>query len=211
MSAGGISSPQAVVAEPFCQAYMPLAVADAQGFTFIGRLVAQVGHRPRSARDHDVRRLIFHVQEVLADHGYPKSGNRMILRAGSPSTLFDEGCDRLYGFHVGARYLVSTSSLLSPVAGQTVAWQLDGRSAHVVVMYPQHDSASFRGFAAADTLGKALALMVPGDLPPTEMVTPVDEGAPMSDGQPATALFVAAAALGGFVAGSSVRRGIRKN
>lgn len=155
--------PGAVAAEPFCMAFMPDTVHDAQGYTFVGRLTSL-------ARDHPggARYLTFEVETVLADDGWrPKSGARMVLRAGSPLRLFDEGCDRPYGFTVGARYLYSTSSLLGQQAGFMVAWKLDGQTATLLEMYPQHGHGN-AAFAAAHTLASAAALMVPGaSLPPT--------------------------------------------
>jgi hypothetical protein len=156
-------TPQMVAAEPFCQAYMPNSPTDAMGFTFIG-IVTAVGPE----RAGGPTWLFFNVEDVLADHGLPNTGNNMVLRPGAPLKLLDQGCDRPYGFAVGERYLYSTSVLNDTHSGKMVAWHVKGDEAHVLIMYPQHLPENAAVFAAADTLEKAVKLIAPGaSLPPT--------------------------------------------
>jgi hypothetical protein len=192
--------PRPAAAEPSCEAFMPESPSDAQGFTFIGTVT---GIGPEHVGGS--RWLFFTVEYVLADHGLPNTGNNMILRAGEPVKLLDQGCDRPYGFAVGRRYLYSTSELDDTHAGKMVAWELNGLQARVLVTYPQNFPGNAAPFAAATTLAEAVKLIAPGaTLPPTTTVpVAVETGSPSE--QTLSTFFLGAAAAIGLYLGRRLR------
>ncbi len=152
-----LSVPGAAWAENACTQTNPLTAALVRGYAWSGTVLAY--HPP--ARYPDVGTLRFRVEQVYAD----ASGNEL-LRAGSTVTLPVASCETITRLHVGWRYLVSTSLITIADTTNTVAWQLDGTVASLVVMHPGRKVSD--QFQAGTTLAAAVAMVAPDFvLPPT--------------------------------------------
>jgi hypothetical protein len=150
-----IAGAEPALAENVCVSLMPSDVADVQGYTWVGTIT-----RTGST-------INFGVEHVYANHGAPGTSNMRKLESGSALDLPVEPCnDRLAGFAVGDRYLMTTSSLDTPTSDLSAAWRLVGERATFLLMHA--DKKFDTRLAAVKTLRDALALVAPdATLPPT--------------------------------------------
>ena len=115
------------------------------------------------------------------------------------------------GFEVGGRYLVSAASIFREGTPRptTAAWRLRGSDAEFVQgMY--RDARLWAGFAEADTLVEALAIVAPMAPPPTDTARTlaVSNSAP-HDASNGLAVWLALAAVVTLVLSARRRTGSR--
>lgn len=144
----------APAAAEVCPLAFPRRISDARGYTWIGT-VTDV----RQRKPGDIR-LTYYTFDV--EHVY--EGGR-VIRAGRPLTFYANAC-RGVELEKGTRYLYSTSDIEPAGTGWTLAWELHGSDAELVRWYDSR--VEDPRLARAHTLKEALALMVPGALPPTD-------------------------------------------
>ncbi|MBX3030952.1 MAG: hypothetical protein KF809_12390 [Chloroflexi bacterium] len=174
-----------------CAETLPRRVADARGYTWVGT-VTDV--RERKPGDFRLTYYTFDVERVYAGGGR--------ISADRSVTFYGEPCAPIV-LENGARYLFSTSDIRVARPWESVAWELHGSDADLVMWY---DSDVYDPrLARADTLREALALMVPGALPPTDSVQQtLTDGDPASGIPPVGGLLALLAA--GWVSWSLARR-----